>query len=146
YAIAFSWWGAEMPIRRQDGVPTWQRQERREPVMAHQMETTRVFLDDHRRGVVTCPYCGDTRALNMTRYPKHLGGKACHGLCEACGRVFRLIFEDRRHPRIPVSLPGTLFPSAPQDAPDELSHKLAYTAITVTSLAAGGIGFSAQTP
>jgi hypothetical protein len=50
-------------------VPTQQPQERREPVMTHQLETARIFLDDHRRGVVTCPYCGDTHALNMTRYP-----------------------------------------------------------------------------
>ena len=92
--------------------------------MAHQMETTRVYLDDHRRGVVTCPHCGDTQALNMARYPDALGGKACHVLCGACGRLFRLLFERRRHPRLPVSLPGTLFPSAPQDAPDERSQKL----------------------
>ena len=37
--------------------------------MAHPMETTRVYLDDHQRGVVTCPHCGDTQALNMARYP-----------------------------------------------------------------------------
>ena len=114
--------------------------------MAHSMETTRVYLDDHRRGVVTCPHCGDTQALNMARYQDALGGKACHVLCGACGREFRLLFERRRHPRIPVSLPGTLFPSAPQDEPDERSQKLGYTAITVTSLAAGGIGFRPQTP
>jgi hypothetical protein len=60
--------------------------------------------------------------------------------------VFRLIFDGRRHLRIPVSLPGTLFPSAPEDTPDELCHKLGYTTITVTSLAAGGIGFRPQTP
>ena len=114
--------------------------------MAHQLETTRVYLDDHRRGVVTCPHCGDTQALNMARYPDALGGKACHVLCGACGRLFRLLFDSRQHPRLPVSLPGTLFPSAPQDEPDERSQKLGYTAITVTSLAAGGIGFRPQTP
>ena len=114
--------------------------------MAHPMETTRVYLDDHRRGVVTCPHCGDTQALNMARYPDALGGTACHVLCGACGREFRLLFERRRHPRLSVSLPGTLFPSAPQDEPDERSQKLGYTAITVTSLAAGGIGFRPQTP
>jgi phage terminase large subunit GpA-like protein len=31
--------------------------------MAHPMETTRIYLDDHQRGVVTCPHCGDTQAL-----------------------------------------------------------------------------------
>ena len=114
--------------------------------MTHPMETTRVFLDDRRRGVVTCPHCGDAHALTMARYPSPPGGAACHVLCGACGRVFRVIFDGRRHLRIPVSLPGTLFPSAPEDAPDELSHKLGYTTITVTSLAAGGIGFRPQTP
>ena len=44
--------------------------------MAHPMETTRVYLDDHQRGVVTCPHCGDTQALNMARYPDALGGTA----------------------------------------------------------------------
>jgi uncharacterized Zn-finger protein len=107
--------------------------------MAHSMETTRVYLDDHRRGVVTCPHCGDTQALNMARYPDALGGKACHVLCGACGREFRLLFERRRHPRIPVSLPGTLFPSAPQDEPDERSQKLGYTAITVTRSRPAGL-------
>ena len=114
--------------------------------MTHPMETTRIFLDDHRRGVVRCPHCGDTQALTIARYPDPLGGKACNVLCGACGRVFRLIFDGRRHLRIPVSLPGTLFPSAPADTPDELCHKLGYTTITVTSLAAGGIGFRPQTP
>ena len=112
--------------------------------MTHPMETIRVFLDDHRRGVVTCPHCGDAHALTMARYPA--GGTACHVLCGACGRVFRVIFDGRRHLRLPVSLPGTLFPSGPEDAPDELSHKLGYTTITVTSLASGGIGFRPQTP
>jgi uncharacterized Zn-finger protein len=114
--------------------------------MTYQLETTRIFLDDHRRGVVTCPYCGDTHALNMTRYPAPLGGKACHMLCGACGRLFRLIFDGRRHLRIPASLPGRLFPSAPQHESDELSQKLGYTTITVTSLSSGGIGFHTQTP
>jgi uncharacterized Zn-finger protein len=114
--------------------------------MAHQLETTRIFLDDDRHGVVTCPHCGDTHALNLTRYPDSLGGKACHVLCEACGRLFRLLFDGRRHLRIPASLPGTLFPSAPQDASDERSQKLGYTAITVTSLSTSGIGFRTQTP
>ena len=59
--------------------------------MAHPMETTRVYLDDHRRGVVTCPHCGDTQALNMARYPDALGGTARHVLCGACGREFRLL-------------------------------------------------------
>jgi hypothetical protein len=56
-------------------VPTQHPQERREPVMTQQLETTRIFLDDHRRGVVTCPYCGDTHVLNMTRYPAPSAGK-----------------------------------------------------------------------
>jgi hypothetical protein len=133
-------------MRRQDGVPTRQLQERRGPIMTHPMETTHVFLDDHRRGVVTCPHCGDTQALTIAQYPNPLGGTACHVLCGACGRVFHIIFDGRRHLRIPVSLPGRLFPSTPEDAPDELSQKLGYTAITVTSLAAGGIGFRPQTP
>ena len=107
---SYSWWGTETPIRRPDGVPTQQPQERRESVMTHQLETTCIYLDDHRRGVVTCPYCWDTHTLNMTRYPAPLGGKACHVLCGACGRLFRLIFDGRRHLRIPVSLPGRLFP------------------------------------
>ncbi len=114
--------------------------------MTQQLETARIFLDNHRRGVVTCPYCGDTHALNMTRYPSPLGGKACHVLCGACGRLFHLIFDGRRHLRIPASLPGRLFPSAPQHESDELSQKLGYTTITVTSLSSGGIGFRTQTP
>jgi hypothetical protein len=114
--------------------------------MTHPMETTRVLLDDHRRGVVTCPHCGDAKALTIARHPASPGGTACHVLCGACGRVFRVIFDGRRHLRIPVNLPGTLFPSAPEDAPDELSHRLGYTTITVTSLATGGIGFCPQTP
>jgi len=82
----------------------------------------------------------------MARYPDALGGKCYKVHCGACGRVFRLIFDSRRHIRIPTSLPGTLLPCTPQDAPDELSHKLGGTAITVTSLSTGGIGFRTQTP
>ena len=114
--------------------------------MAHQLETTRVFLDDHRRGVVTCPHCGDTHTVNMARYPDPLGGKAYRVLCGACGRLFRLLFESRRHLRIPTSLPGRLLPCALQDAPEALRHKQVGTAITVTSLSTGGIGFRTQTP
>src|SRR5215468_11092966 len=76
---------------------------------------------DHPRGVVTCPHCGDTQALTRAQYPDLLGGTACHVLCGACGRVFRVIFDGRRHPRLPVSLPGRLFPSTPENAPDEVS-------------------------
>src|SRR6516225_3561481 len=82
---------------------------------------------------------GHPRTQDMTRYPAPLGGKACHVLCGACGHLFRLIFDGRRHLRIPASLPGRLFPSAPQDESDELSQKLGYTTITVTSLSSGGI-------
>jgi len=114
--------------------------------MAHQLETTRVFLDDHRRGVVMCPHCGDTHTVNMARYPDPLGGKAYRVRCGACGRLFRLLFESRRHLRIPTSLPGQLFPAAPQAEPDEGRQKPGYTAITVTSLSTGGIGFRTQTP
>jgi len=63
--------------------------------MAHQLETTRVFVDEHRHGVATCPHCGDTHALNLTIYRFPLGGKACHGLCKTCGRLFRLLFDYR---------------------------------------------------
>jgi uncharacterized Zn-finger protein len=114
--------------------------------MAHQLETTHVCLDDHRRGVVTCPHCGDTHAVNMAQYPDPLGGKAYNVHCRACDRVFRLRFEHRRQPRITVSLPGRLLPCAPQDAPEALRHQQVGTAITVTSLSSGGIGFRTQTP
>jgi hypothetical protein len=114
--------------------------------MAHQLETAHVFLDDHRRGGVTCPQCGATHTVNMARYPALLGGQAYRVLCGACGRAFRLLFEYRRHPRITVSLPGRLLPCAPQDAPEALRHQPVGTAITVTSLSSGGIGFRTQTP
>jgi hypothetical protein len=114
--------------------------------MAHQLETTRVFVDEHRRGVATCPHCGDAHALNLTIYRFPLGGKACHGLCKTCGRLFRLLFDYRRHLRRPVSLPGRLLPAPPQAEPDEGSQKLGDTAITVTSLSTSGISFRTQTP
>ena len=114
--------------------------------MAHQLETACVCLNDHRRGVVTCPQCGDTHTVNMAQYPDPLGGKAYNVHCRACDRVFRLRFEHRRQPRITVSLPGRLLPCAPQDAPEALRHQQVGTAITVTSLSSGGIGFRTQTP
>ena len=114
--------------------------------MAHQLETAHVFLNDHRRGGVTCPHCGAIHTVNLARYPALLGGKAYRVLCGACGRAFRLLFEHRRHPRITVSLPGRLLPYAPQDAPEALRHQPVGTAITVTSLSSGGIGFRTQTP
>jgi predicted Zn finger-like uncharacterized protein len=114
--------------------------------MAHQLETTHVFLDDHRRGVVMCPHCGDTHAVNMARYPAPLGGQAYRVRCGACGHRFRLLFESRRHLRIPTHLPGWLLPAAPQAAADEGGHKLGDPPITVTSLSTGGIGFRTQSP
>jgi predicted Zn finger-like uncharacterized protein len=68
--------------------------------MAHPLETTRIFLDDHRRGDVTCPHCGGTHTVNMARYPDPLGATGYKVPCGACGRLFRLRFESRRHLRM----------------------------------------------
>src|SRR5262249_42877194 len=98
------------------------------------------------RGGVRCPHCGDTRAVNMTRYPAPLGGHAYRVRCGACGRRFRLRFESRRHLRIPTHLPGWLVPAAPQAAAAAERPTLGDPAITITSLSTGGIGFRTQLP
>jgi len=101
------------------------------------LEMTSVYLDAQRCGVVTCPKCGVTRAVNMAHYKGELGGKVLKVKCAACATVVNVRFDFRRHHRIPVRLPGTLLQCGTK-------HMLA--SLTVTSLSVSGVGFTLCTP
>jgi hypothetical protein len=105
--------------------------------MATILEITSVYLDAQRCGVVTCPKCGVTRAVNLAHYTGDLGGKVLKVKCAACATVVNVRFDFRHHHRIAVRLPGTLLQRGTK-------HVLA--SLTVTSLSVSGVGFTFCTP
>jgi hypothetical protein len=100
--------------------------------MAAQRTTISIYLDHHHHGVLHCLWCGAQQSLTLAAHQGHPGGKSFHVRCGACHHIFGVRVECRRHPRLQVALPGTLY--AP-NVPEVLDT------ITVTSLSAGGIGF-----
>ena len=100
-------------------------------------EITSVHLDTQRCGVVTCPKCGVTRAVNLAHYEGELGGKVLKVKCAACATVVNVRFDFRHHHRIAVRLLGTLLQRGTK-------HVLA--SLTVTSLSVSGAGFTLCSP
>src|SRR5438445_12435258 len=102
--------------------------------MAQGMKLIQVYLDANRQGRLRCLLCGVTRWLK-TDAAGALGGKTFTVRCRTCRGVFRVRIELRRHPRLTLQLPGTLFHTGTRDL---------FETITVTSLSASGIGFVRQ--
>ena len=105
--------------------------------MAAILEMTSVYLDEQRCGVVTCPKCGVTRAVNLAHYKGELGGKVLKVKCAACATVVHVRFDFRRYHRITVRLPGTLV---------QYGTKHVLASLMVTSLSVSGVRFSLRTP
>lgn len=107
--------------------------------MTAMLTTVRVYFNHQRYGVIRCVFCGATWSMTLATHQGYPGGTVFPIRCGACHHSFNVLVECRRHQRLPVALPGTLYaPHAPE----------ALDTITVTSLAAGGIGFrmTHQTP
>jgi len=100
--------------------------------MAAMLTTVRVYLNHCRYGVIRCVFCGAKRSITMAAHQGYPGGKSFQVRCGACHQIFCVLVECRRHQRLQVALPGTLYE---HNAPEALDT------ITVTSLSAGGIGF-----
>lgn len=105
--------------------------------MAVILETTRVYLDARRCGVVTCPKCGVTWPVNLTHYKGELGGKDLKVKCAACATVVSVRFDFHLHHRVSIQLPGSLLQQGTK-------HLLA--SITVTSLSVSGVGCALSPP
>jgi hypothetical protein len=106
-------------------------------VMATILEITSVYLNTRRCGIVTCPKCGVSRAVNLANYKGELGGKVLKVKCTACATVVNVRFDFRRHHRVAVRLSGSLL---------QCGTKHILAALTVTSLSVSGIGFALHTP
>jgi len=100
--------------------------------MAQGMETTRVYLDANRTGIITCLGCGAKRSVNLAAYGDDIGGRALRAQCNTCASIFAVTFECRRHRRLNVHLPGKLL---------QLRTRERVDTIVVTSLSVTGIGF-----
>ena len=100
--------------------------------MALRGESTRVYLNAHREGTITCLACGVKRSINMSKYGDDIGGKTLKAQCRACTAVFRATFDFRRHCRVHVHLPGRLL---------QLRTREEVEPIVVTSLSVTGLGF-----
>jgi hypothetical protein len=100
--------------------------------MAVRLTTISVYLDHRQHGVLHCVFCGAKQSMTLAAHQAHPGGKSFHVRCGACHHIFGVRVECRRHQRLQVALPGTLYPPNVPEALDT---------ITVTSLSAGGIGF-----
>ena len=54
-------------------------------------ETTRVYLNEQRQGVVTCVHCDAQRTINMSNYTdQYLGGKPLKVKCDTCHKIFHI--------------------------------------------------------
>jgi hypothetical protein len=94
--------------------------------------TTRVYLDAHQTGVITCLACGVQRSLDLTRYGAAIGGSTLYAKCTTCGGTFRILLDRRRHRRVHVQLPGQLL---------QLRTRASVDPIVVTSLSVTGLRF-----
>jgi predicted Zn finger-like uncharacterized protein len=102
--------------------------------MAQTAETTRVYLNEKRQGMVTCVHCGVKYPINMSNYTDHhLGAKALKVKCSSCKKVFHIKFDFRRYHRIDVNISGKIAPIHARE------KKLD---ITIVSLSVGGVGFT----
>ena len=78
--------------------------------MVRARETTRVYLNKKRQGVVTCVHCDVQRTINMSNYiDQYLGGKPFKVKCDTCHKIFHITFDFRRLHRIDVNFPGKIF-------------------------------------
>jgi hypothetical protein len=100
--------------------------------MALLKESTRVYLDANRQGMITCLACGVKRSINMSQYGDDIGGKTLNAQCRTCTAVFRATFEFRRNCRVHVHLPGRLL---------QLRTREEVEPIVVTSISVTGMGF-----
>ena len=96
-------------------------------------ETTRIYLNENRQGVVTCVHCDAKRTINMSSYTDHyLGEKPLKVKCSLCNKTFYVKFDLRRYHRIHVNFPGKIvYFQSEKDVDD----------ITIVSLSLGGVGF-----
>jgi hypothetical protein len=101
--------------------------------MVQTTETTRVYLNDNRQGVVTCVHCNVKCTINMSNYTDHyLGEKSLKVKCSTCNKIFHIKFDLRRHYRINTNIPGKIFHTCTRKEIDD---------ITITSLSVVGASF-----
>ena len=101
--------------------------------MVPSTETTRVYLNENRQGVVTCVHCDVKRAINMSNYTDHyLGKKSLKVKCSTCNKTFHIKFDLRKYYRIRINFPGKIFYVQSEKDIDD---------IIIISLSLGGIGF-----
>jgi len=102
--------------------------------MISTMETTRIYLNEHRQGVVTCVHCDVKRTINMSNYTDdYLGEKSLKVKCSMCNKTFLIKFDLRKYHRINVNFPGKIFCFRSGIAIDD---------VIITSLSLGGVGFT----
>src|SRR5262249_15103476 len=96
-------------------------------------ETTRVYLNENRQGVVTCVHCDVKRAINMSNYTDHyLRRQSLKVKCSTCHKIVHIKFDRRKYYRIKVNIHGEFFYFQSGKDIDN---------ITVISLSLGGIGY-----
>src|SRR5215470_8293885 len=96
-------------------------------------ETTRVYLNENRQGVVTCVHCDVKRAINMSNYTDHyLGKKSLKVKCSSCNKIFHIKFDLRKYYRINVNFSGKICYFQSEEYIND---------VAVISLSLGGIGF-----
>jgi hypothetical protein len=102
--------------------------------MVQTTETTRIYLNENRQGVVTCVHCAVKRNINMSNYTDHhLGQKSLKVKCSTCNKTFHIKFDLRRYYRININIPGRISHSQSRKEIDDL---------TIMSLSLGGVGFT----
>ena len=102
--------------------------------MAQTVETTRVYLNEKRQGMVTCVHCGVKYPINMSNYTDHhLGTKALKVKCSSCKKIFHIKFDFRRYHRINVNIPGKI---------SHIHTREKKTDMIIVSISVGGVGFT----
>jgi hypothetical protein len=96
-------------------------------------ETTRIYLNENRQGVVTCVHCDVKHTINMSNYTgDYLGEKSLKVKCSMCNKTFYIKFDLRKYHRININFPGKIFYFHSKKEIDD---------ITIVSLSLGGVGF-----
>jgi PilZ domain len=100
--------------------------------MVPTLETTRIYLNGNRQGVVTCVHCDVKRTINMSNYTDdYLGKKSLKVKCSTCNKTFHVKFDLRKYHRINVNFPGKIFHLQSEKDIDD---------VTIISLSLGGVG------
>jgi hypothetical protein len=103
--LIFSSLTPPQPIRQEGKKSRKYRHHGSMSCMVPTTETTRIYLNENRQGVVTCVHCDVKHTINMSNYTgDYLGEKSLKVKCSMCNKTFYIKFDLRKYHRININL------------------------------------------